>query len=358
MFRITTWGESHGPAVGAVVDGCPAGIPLSEEDIQKLLDRRKPGNSAFTTPRQEADQIEILSGVFGGMTTGTPISLLVRNTNQHSADYDKLAGKYRPGHADYTFDQKYGIRDWRGGGRSSGRETVGRVAAGAVAEKLLLAFGIEFLTYIDRIGEISVSPEHFDPEEISRNPLNMPDAKAAAAAANYLKGLMADGDSSGSEIVCRVKGLPAGLGAPVFDKLDAKLGQAIFSIGSVKGLEIGDGFRVVGMKGSENNDGFTSVDGHIGKLTNHAGGVLGGISDGDELVIRAACKPTPSIFCSQDTTDRDGNNTQIQIAGRHDPIIGPRACVVVEAMTAITIADLLLENAVCRLDSLQKIYGE
>lgn len=356
IFKVSTWGESHGAGVGVVVDGCPAGLGLCEEDIQRMLDRRKPGSSAFTTQRSEADKIEILSGVFGGLTTGTPISLLVRNKDHHSSDYQNLAEQYRPGHADYCFDRKYGFRDWRGGGRSSGRETIGRVASGAIAEKLLSLFGICFLTYVDRIGDIEISADAFDEAEINRNPLCMPDRVAADAASDYLKRLMQEGDSSGSRVVCRVSGLPAGLGEPVFGKLDALLGQAVFSIGAVKGLEIGDGFAVSSMRGSDNNDGFFMENGEVKKLTNHSGGVLGGISDGSELILRAAFKPTPSIFREQKTVDRDGNNVTMNIAGRHDPVIGPRAAVVVESMTALVLADLLLENAVCRVSNLQKIY--
>ncbi len=356
LFRVTTWGESHGAAVGAVIDGCPAGLELSESDIQSWLDRRKPGQSRYATQRQEADRVRILSGVFEGRTEGTPISLIVYNQDQHSSDYDDLAEVYRPGHADYTFDQKYGFRDHRGGGRASGRETIGRVAAGAVAAKILASLGIQIRAYTHSIGPVIVSPERFDPEEISRNPLCMPDAQAAEEAARYLEICMRNKDSAGGMISCSVKGLPAGLGEPVFDKLDALLGQAILSIGAVKGLAIGDGFAVTHSTGSVNNDDFICEDGVIRKASNHAGGMLGGISDGSEVRFIAAFKPTPSIARPQETVYKDGSPKILEIHGRHDPVIMPRAVVVVEAMTALTLADLLLRNMTSRMEHLQTVY--
>ena len=253
-FTVTTWGESHGKALGAVVDGCPAGLSLNEEDIQKFLDRRKPGQSRYTTTRKEGDLVEILSGVFEGKTTGTPISLIVRNTDQRSRDYGNIAYTYRPGHADFTFDAKYGFRDYRGGGRSSGRETIGRVAAGAIAAKILETLGISFYTYTKSIGSVKI--ESFDAEEISKNAFYMPDAKAAEAAGAYLEECMKNQDSAGGIIECRIKNVPAGLGNPVFEKLDAVLAEAVMSIGAVKAVEIGDGIQVSAMKGSEDNDGF------------------------------------------------------------------------------------------------------
>ena len=264
-FTVTTWGESHGKALGAVIDGCPAGLSLSEEDIQKFLDRRKPGQSRYTTARKEGDLVEILSGVFEGKTTGTPISLMVRNTDQRSRDYGNIAYSYRPGHADYTFDAKYGFRDYRGGGRSSGRETIGRVASGAVASKLLASLGISFCTYTKSIGPVSI--ENFSPEEINNNAFYMPDADAAAKAGTYLEKCMKNQDSAGGVIECRITGVPAGLGNPVFEKLDAMLSQAVMSIGAVKAVEIGDGIHVAHMNGSEDNDGFTIKDNMINKTS-------------------------------------------------------------------------------------------
>ena len=290
-FTVTTWGESHGKALGAVIDGCPAGLSLNEEDIQKFLDRRKPGQSRYTTARKEGDLVEILSGVFEGKTTGTPISLMVRNTDQRSRDYGNLAYSYRPGHADFTFDAKYGFRDYRGGGRSSGRETIGRVAAGAIASRILETLGISFCTYTKSIGPVEITD--FDAEEITRNAFYMPDASAASAAGAYLEECMKNQDSAGGIIECRIKNVPAGLGNPVFEKLDAVLAQAVMSIGAVKAVEIGDGFQVSRMKGSEDNDGFHTENGQITKTSNHAGGIMGGISDGSEIVLRAAVKPTP-----------------------------------------------------------------
>lgn len=357
IFKITTWGESHGKGVGVVIDGCPAGLPLCEEDIQVFLNRRKPGQSKFSTPRKESDQAEILSGVFEGRTTGTPISLTVRNENQKSKDYSEIASYYRPGHADYTFDAKYGFRDYRGGGRSSGRETIGRVAAGAVASKILNEMGVSLLTYTKSIGPVSVSMEEFDANEISNNPLYMPDAKAAAQAQEYLSQCMADMDSSGGIVECVIEGMPAGIGDTVFDKLDANLAKAIFSIGSVKGFEIGSGFQAAAMKGSENNDPFTTApDGTVSKETNNAGGILGGMSDGSPIIFRAAIKPTPSIARSQHTIKKDGTPIDINIKGRHDPVIVPRAVVVVEAMAALTIVDLLFTNMSARMDNIKKFY--
>lgn len=355
IFKITTWGESHGAGIGVVVDGCPAGLSLCEEDIQIYLNRRKPGQNRYSTPRKEDDAVEILSGVFEGKTTGTPISLLVRNTSQRSRDYSEIASYYRPGHADYTFDEKYGFRDYRGGGRSSGRETIGRVAAGAIAAKLLKELGITISTYTLSIGPVKIST--YNKEEIFHNPLYMPDAAAAKLASDYLNQCMEEKNSSGGMIECVVKGLPAGLGDPVFEKLDANLAKAIFSIGAVKGFEIGDGMSVASSTGLTNNDAFLlKEDGTLGKATNHAGGILGGISDGSDLVFRTAIKPTPSIAAMQQTVNKSGEEIEISIKGRHDPIIVPRAVVVVEAMTALVLADALLLNMSAKMDYLYKIY--
>ena len=354
IFRITTWGESHGKALGVVVDGVPAGLPVSEADIQAFLDRRKPGGSRFSTPRKEADAVQILSGVFEGKTTGTPISLLIPNTSQRSADYSEIASYYRPGHADYTFDQKYGFRDYRGGGRSSGRETAGRVAAGAVASLFLDQLGIRVCAYTKSIGPVFC--ERFCEEEIRNNPLCMPDAQAACRAEAYLEECMERQDSSGGVVECFADGVPAGLGDPVFDKLDAALAGAVMSIGAVKAVEIGDGTSVSRARGSENNDPFRMRDGHVEKETNHAGGILGGISDGSRILLRAHIKPTPSVFSEQRTVNRDGEDITIRIKGRHDPVIVPRAVVVVEAMTTLVLADALLSNMGARLDGVREFY--
>lgn len=357
LFKITTWGESHGAAIGVVIDGCPAGLLLSEDDIQSYLDRRKPGQSRYTTARQESDHAEILSGIFEGKTTGTPISIIVRNQDQRSRDYGRIKDCYRPGHADYTFDAKYGFRDYRGGGRSSGRETIGRVAAGAVASKLLEQFGIRLTAYTRSIGTITIPEEEYDFSCIMENKLYMPSNTYARKASAYLEECMKNKDSSGGIIECRITGIPAGIGEPVFDKLDAALAKGIMSIGAVKGVEIGDGFLAAGAVGSDNNDAFCCEDNHIYKRTNHSGGTLGGLSDGSPVLIRAAVKPTPSIAREQETVTADGENTFITITGRHDPVIVPRAVVVVEAMTALTLIDLLMVNTSSRLEYLKRFYS-
>ncbi|MEE3481441.1 MAG: chorismate synthase [Lachnospiraceae bacterium] len=363
---VMTWGESHGYGIGAVLDGVPAGLPLSEEDIQPYLDRRKPGQSAYTTKRAESDTVILMSGVFEGVTEGTPISMMVKNNDQHSKDYGNLKDVYRPGHADYGFDAKFGIRDYRGGGRSSGRETAGRVMAGAIAAKILSELGISVRAYTKAIGPVKATKTDFS--VVSENPLYMPDEEAAEKAEAYLKELQAKGDSAGGIIECVVTGLPAGIGEPVFEKLDANLAKAILSIGAVKGFEIGEGFVAAGLTGSENNDSFMaepvpenerdSAGGNIiHKKTNHSGGTLGGMSDGSPLVFRAAVKPTPSISSVQETVTRGGENTEIVIKGRHDPVIVPRAVVVVECMAALTVADLLLDGQGSRLSDV-KAYME
>lgn len=355
-FRIETFGESHGEGLGVVIDGCPAGLSLCAEDIQLYLNRRKPGQSKFATPRKEADAVEILSGVFEGKTTGTPIALLVRNTSQRSSDYSEIASYYRPGHADFTFDAKYGFRDYRGGGRSSGRETIGRVAAGAIACKILQELGITVCAYTKAIGPVEASMEQFDPDAILTTPTAMPDRKASKEAEAYLSGCMEQKDSCGGVIECRIDGVPAGIGEPVFDKLDASLTKAVMSIGAVKAFEIGDGTKVAHMHGSENNDCFCIKDGRVIKETNHSGGILGGISDGSQILLRAYVKPTPSIFQTQHTVNKAGEEIDIQIKGRHDPVIMPRAVVVVEAMTALTVLDLMMDNMTARVDYLKQIY--
>ena len=382
IFKVTTFGESHGIGLGAILEGCPAGLSINEEIIQQYLNLRKPGQTKYSTPRKEQDKIRILSGVFEGKTTGTPIMLLAENETQRSADYSEIASYYRPGHADFTFDEKYGFRDYRGGGRSSGRETLGRVAAGAVALEFLKTLGIEICAYTKSIGEIScqkndyisnltednlrneeilfdrISKESLDKLKADKlaSPLYMPDADASLLAEDALSSSMESKDSMGGIIECVVSGMPAGIGEPVFDKLDANLAKAILSIGAVKGFELGAGFAVAESKGSENNDAFLNVNGTIRKATNHAGGILGGISDGSDIIFRAAIKPTPSIFSEQSTVNKDGDNISVEIKGRHDPIIVPRAVVVVEAMTALTIADALLVNMHSKLDKVQEFY--
>lgn len=357
LFQISTWGESHGKGIGVVIDGCPAGLSLSEEDIQVYLDRRKPGQSQFTTGRKESDMAQIWSGVFEGRTTGTPISILVQNQDQRSRDYGNIMNTYRPGHADYTFDEKYGFRDYRGGGRSSGRETTARVAAGAVAAKILKELGIEVHAYTKAIGPVSVPENEYHPEEIFQNPIYMPSNAYAQKASAYLEECIKNQDSSGGIIEGVVTGMPVGIGDTVFEKLDANLAKAMLSIGAVKGFEIGDGFKAADTKGSINNDSFHTKDGRITKDTNHAGGVLGGMSDGSKIIFRAAVKPTPSISQPQSTVTKDGENTEMIIKGRHDPVIVPRAVVVVESMAAITILDLLFTNMSARMDKLKSFYG-
>lgn len=350
IFRIMTWGESHGSGVGVTIDGCPAGLPLCEEDVQKYLDRRKPGQSRYATARSEGDRVEILSGVFEGKTTGTPIAMMVRNEDQRSKDYSAIMNVYRPGHADYCFEQKYGFRDYRGGGRSSARETIARVAAGAVACKLLAEYGITVTAYVKSIGDFEVQPERFDIAERDNNSLNMPDAVAASETAEFLERMMAAHDSVGGVVECVIHGMPAGIGEPVFDKLDACLARAIMSIGAVKGFEIGDGFAAARVLGSHNNDEFhVNEDGRVTKVTNHSGGILGGMSDGSDIVMRAAFKPTPSIAREQHTANNAGENVDISIKGRHDPVVVPRAVVVVEAMAALTAADLLLADRCAKI---------
>lgn len=357
LFQISTWGESHGKGIGVVIDGCPAGLSLSEEDIQVYLDRRKPGQSQFTTGRKESDMAQIWSGVFEGRTTGTPISILVQNQDQRSRDYGNIMNTYRPGHADYTFDEKYGFRDYRGGGRSSGRETTARVAAGAVAAKILKELGIEVHAYTKAIGPVSVPENEYHPEEVFQNPIYMPSNAYAQKASAYLEECIKNQDSSGGIIECVITGMPVGIGDTVFEKLDANLAKAMLSIGAVKGFEIGDGFKAADTKGSINNDSFHTKDGRITKDTNHAGGVLGGMSDGSKIIFRAAVKPTPSISQPQSTVTKDGENTEMIIKGRHDPVIVPRAVVVVESMAAITILDLLFTNMSARMDKLKSFYG-
>ncbi len=354
IFKITTWGESHGKGLGVVIDGCPAGIELNEEIIQKDMDRRKPGSNKFGTKRQEGDKINILSGVFDGKTTGTPISIAVFNQDQRSKDYSAIANVYRPGHADMGFEEKYGFRDYRGGGRSSARETLARVAAGAVAKQILKELNIDVTAYTKSIGSVTINK--VDLSQRDENQLYMPDNEAAEKAAKLVEEAISKCDSMGGIIECVTTGLPIGIGEPCFDKLDSSIAKAILSIGAVKGIEFGLGFEAAKSYGSINNDKMYAENGIIKKYTNNSGGVLGGISDGDNFIFRAAFKPTPSIAQPQQTVTNSHENTEIVIKGRHDPIVVPRAVVVVEAMTAITITDLLLMNISSKIDNIKKIY--
>ena len=352
LFKITTFGESHGVGLGVVIDGTPSNIKIDEEKIQKALDRRRPGqstkngNNSSVTSRSEGDKLEILSGIFEGYSTGTPISINIRNTSQHSSDYGNLATSYRPGHADYTFDEKYGIRDYRGGGRSSGRETCARVAAGSVAmqvleEKLGSGFSIKAYT----LEAAGIRCNKVDLSVIEENPLRAPDLEAAALMDEKITEIRKQGDSAGAIIKCVIEGIPAGLGEPVFDKLDAELAKAMLSIGAVKGIEFGEGFNSAKMTGSTWNDKMRiSQDGKVSFETNHAGGILGGISNGNQIIFRLAVKPVPSIFITQQTINKDGENIDLAIQGRHDVCLAPRIVPVVEAMAAITILDLFLQQ--------------
>lgn len=358
LFQVTTWGESHGTGIGVVVDGCPAGLLLDEDKIQKYLDRRKPGQTRYSTPRREEDCVEIQSGIFEGRTTGTPISMVVYNKTQHSADYSEIAGYYRPGHADFTFDKKFGFRDYRGGGRSSGRETIGRVAAGAVASEVLGELGIQVQAYTKAIGDVCIDGQKASFAQVMESPLYMPDMEASERAERLLEQKMKEQDSVGGVIECIVKGMPPGIGEPVFEKLDANLAKAVMSIGAVKGVEIGDGFDVAASFGSDNNDSFVyDNDGRITKATNHAGGVLGGISDGSDIVLRAAVKPTPSIARQQQTVNKMGENIDISIRGRHDPIIVPRAVVVVESMVSLCVLDMMMAGMSSQLEYMKNFWN-
>jgi chorismate synthase len=339
LFAVTTFGESHGVALGCIVDGCPPGLALSAEDLQGDLDRRKPGTSRFTTQRREDDLVEILSGTFEGLTTGTPIGLLIRNTDQKSKDYGKIKDLFRPGHADYTYHQKYGIRDYRGGGRSSARETAMRVAAGAIARKYLREqCGIEIRGYLAQLGPIAVDTVDWD--EIDNNPFFCPDASKVPQMEAYMADLNKEGNSIGARITVVARGVPVGLGEPVFDRLDAELAHALMSINAVKGVEIGAGFDCVAQKGTEHRDEITPE----GFLSNNAGGILGGISTGQDIVAHIALKPTSSIRIPGRSVDVDGNPAEIITTGRHDPCVGIRATPIAEAMMAITLMDHLLRH--------------
>ena len=345
LFRVTTWGESHGPALGATVDGCPPGVAITEAMIQEWLDKRKPGQNKYTTQRREADEVKILSGVFEGVSTGTPIQLMIENTDQRSKDYGDIAEKFRPGHADITYWQKYGIRDYRGGGRSSARETAARVAAGGLAREAIkqMAPGIEIKGYMTQIGPHMIDRDRFDWDQIDQNPFWTPDATAAAHWADYLDGLRKSGNSVGAIVEVVARGVPAGLGAPIYAKLDTDLAAAMMSINAVKGVEIGEGMAAAMLTGEENADEiFMGNDGKPVFSSNHAGGILGGISTGQDIVVRFAVKPTSSILKPRQTITKSGDAAEIITKGRHDPCVGIRAVPVGEAMMACVLIDHLL----------------
>jgi chorismate synthase len=348
LLRITTFGESHGNAVGVVIDGCPPNIAISEEEIQKDLDRRKPGQSSITTPRKEQDTIHILSGIFEGKTIGTPILLIAYNSDTKADDYTNLIETYRPGHADYTYETKYGIRDWRGGGRASARETVARVAAGAIAKKYLKEkLGIEFLSYVEQVEKIKAAVDFntVTLEQIESNIIRCPDPAIAEQMIALIEKIAADGDSLGGIIRGVIKNVPAGLGEPVFDKISADLAKAMMSIGATKGFEIGSGFDGITMKGSEHNDEFFADDhGNVRTKTNNAGGILGGITNGETLYFRVAFKPVATIEKKQQTINKEKKNVSLEAAGRHDPCVLPRAVPIVDAMAALVIMDHYLRN--------------
>lgn len=347
-FRVTTWGESHGPALGATVDGCPPGIAVDEAFIQVFLDRRRPGQSKMTTQRQEADQVKILSGVFEGRTTGTPIQLLIENTDQRSKDYGEIARQFRPGHADITYHQKYGIRDYRGGGRSSARETAARVAAGGVAQAVLAQMvpGLRITGYMVQMGVKHIDRLRFDRDEILRNPFFIPDAAVVDEWSDYLEAIRKNRNSVGAMIEVVAEGCPPGLGAPIYAKMDTDLTAAMMSINAVKGVEIGEGMACAGLTGTDNADEMEMQGGKIVYRSNHAGGILGGITTGEPIVLRFAVKPTSSILTPRASVDVDGNNVEVVTKGRHDPCVGIRAVPVAEAMMACVILDhLLLDRA-------------
>ncbi|EPJ49018.1 MAG: chorismate synthase [Osedax symbiont Rs1] len=340
LFSVSSFGESHGPALGCIIDGCPPGVELSAEDLQIDLDRRKPGTSRHTTQRREADQVEILSGVFEGKTTGTPIGLLIRNTDQRSKDYGNIKDSFRPAHADYVYTHKYGFRDYRGGGRASARETAMRVAAGAVAKKFLATKGVSIRGYLSQLGPIKIDPANFSWETIAQNPFFSPDANVVEEMEAYMDALRKEGNSIGAKITVHAMGMPVGLGEPIFDRIDAEIAHALMSINAVKGVEIGDGFAVIEQKGTEHRDEITAS----GFLSNHCGGVLGGITTGQDLIAHIALKPTSSLRLPGKSVDVEGNEVEVITKGRHDPCVGIRATPIAEAMLAIVIMDHFLRD--------------
>lgn len=343
LFRVTTWGESHGPSIGCVVDGVPPRLELSEADIQPFLDQRKPGQNRFTTQRQEPDQVKILSGVFKGLTTGAPISMIIDNKDQRSKDYGDIKDKFRPGHADFTYIQKYGIRDYRGGGRSSARETAMRVAAGGVARKVL-SDNIKITGALVQVGDKKINPDNWDDNQINKNPFWCPDPEMVSQWETYLDKVRKSGSSIGAVIEIRASGVPAGLGEPIYGKLDAELASAMMSINAVKGVEIGSGFSTASLTGEENADQIRIINEKPHFQSNHAGGISGGISSGQDLVVRFVVKPTSSILTPRDTIDKNGNETEIFTKGRHDPCVGIRAVPIGEAMMACVIADHIMRH--------------
>ena len=351
IFRITTWGESHGSGIGVVIDGCPSGISLNEEDIQIFLDRRKPGQSKFTTRRSEEDTVEILSGIFEGKTTGTPISLLVRNKDQRSRDYGNIVSMFRPGHADYPFTEKYGIRDYRGGGRSSARETISRVVAGSLAKLALKQLGISVTAYTSQVGPIKLDHDYksYDLDLIESNDVRCPDLEKAKEMAELIWKVKGEGDTIGGVISCVIKGCPIGLGQPVFGKLHAALGNAMLSINAVKGFAYGQGFDSMELRGSEQNDVFYNNGGRIETKTNYSGGIQGGISNGQDIYFRVAFKPVATVLMEQHTVNINGIDTTMKAKGRHDPCVLPRAVPIVEAMAAITVLDYYLIDRTTQL---------
>ena len=351
LFRISTFGESHGPAIGVVIDGCPSGLTIDEDFIQNELDRRKPGQSKITTQRKESDTFEILSGVFEGKSTGAPICLMIKNENQKSKDYSHISDKYRPSHADYTYQEKYGHRDYRGGGRSSARETATRVAAGAIAKLLLQQQGINIQAYVSQVGALSIDVPYteLDLKNTEDNIVRCPDRIIAGKMITLIDEVRKDRDTIGGTVSCVIKNTPVGLGEPVFDRLHAVLGQAMLSINAVKGFEVGSGFEGVKMRGSEHNDSFHSEKGTIKTRTNNSGGIQGGISNGEDIYFKVAFKPVATIMKDQESVDQDGNSTTVSGKGRHDPCVVPRAVPIVEAMAAIVLADFYLINLTTKL---------
>ncbi|MEM7231112.1 MAG: chorismate synthase [Planctomycetota bacterium] len=347
LFRISTWGESHGATIGVVVDGCPPGVPIDADEIQVELDRRRPGQSKITTPRKEADRVEILSGIFEGETLGTPIGLLIRNADAKPEAYSHMKDVYRPSHADYTYDAKYGRRDWRGGGRSSARETAGRVAAGAIAQKILkLREGIELVAYVQRVQDIGakVDTAAVSRDAVDQTPVRCPDLDIAAAMIRRIEEVRKNGDSVGGVVEMVIRGVPPGLGEPVFDRLEADLGKAMLSLPATKGFEVGSGFEGTYLTGSAHNDAFESADGRVRTATNRSGGVQGGISNGEDIVLRIAFKPTATIFHDQQTVTKEGGEAVLRAKGRHDPCVLPRAVPIVESMGALVVLDHLLRQ--------------
>ena len=351
IFRLTTYGESHGVSIGGIIDGCPSGLPIDMEAIQSDLDRRKPGQSEIVTQRKEDDKVKFLSGIFDGMTTGTPIAFQIENENQKSKDYSEIKDQFRPSHADYTYHEKYGVRDYRGGGRSSARETASRVVAGAIAKQVLSKYGICITAYVSAVGPHKLSKSYLEMNLAiaEQNEVRIPDEVFAKSMVDYIKSIRKAGDSTGGQITCVAKGVPVGLGAPVFDKLHADLGKAMLSINAVKGFEYGSGFSGSAMRGSEHNDAINLVDGKIATDSNWSGGIQGGISNGEDIYFNVGFKPVATIMQDQNSIDTKGNEVKVVGKGRHDPCVVPRAVPIVEAMTALVLVDHLLRNRTVKL---------